>query len=95
MKSALSPAPKVPTKAVAPVYCHKMALDMLLRTQRVSGAMPAEEARDWRAWWRDHAAIDAVLDEEDWAPAAIDWFNRLTGYARHPRSFLRSVVLNQ
>jgi D-aspartate ligase len=82
-------------KAVAPVYCHKMALDILLSTQRVSGAMPAAQARDWRSWWRDHLAVDAVLDDDDWAPAAVDFVNRLSGYAKHPRSFLRSVVLNQ
>jgi D-aspartate ligase len=81
--------------AVPPVFCHQMALNLVLRSQQVSRAMPAAEARNWRAWIQKHPTVDAVLDDEDWAPSAVDLLSRLSAYARHPRSFVRTVVLNR
>ena len=39
--------------------------------------------------------VDAVIDDDDWAPAALDLVGRLSTAARHPRHFLNSVVLNR
>lgn len=78
-----------------PAFCHKNALQLLLRWQEVAGSMPSDEAGQWRQWLKAHSAVDAVLDADDWKPAAVDSLNRLAGYARHPRAFVRSVVFNR
>jgi D-aspartate ligase len=80
---------------VPPVFCNQMALNLVLRSQQSSGAMPAAEAHHWREWIRTNATVDAVFDDEDWAPSAVDLLSRLSAYARHPRSFVRTVVLNR
>ncbi len=79
----------------APVFVHRAALDLVLRSQQASRAMPREEADEWRAWAERHPSVDAVVDADDWKPSAIDWVNRLSSYARHPRAFVRSVILNR
>ena len=76
-------------------YCHRIALGVLLNAQRASGAMPGAEVRGWREWSEQHRAVDAVLDADDWRPTAVEVVNRFSGYLRHPRSFLRSVVLDR
>lgn len=93
LRAASAPAAGDDEAGVA--FCHKAALDLVLRSQTLSRAMPADEARGWRTWLENHATIDAVADGEDWAPAAIDSVSRWSAYARHPRSFLRAVVLNR
>ena len=81
--------------APPPVFCHQMALNLVLSSQQASRAMPSEEARGWRSWVRDHQTVDAVFDDDDRVPAAVDFFSRISAYARHPRSFVRTVVLNR
>jgi predicted ATP-grasp superfamily ATP-dependent carboligase len=79
------------------VYSHKRMLDLVLGLQRLSGRLTSDEARRWKAW---HAAAgvhatDAVRDGRDPAPAFVDTFEWLWSFARHPRSFMRSFVLNE
>ena len=82
-----------PTGARA--FCHKRALETLLRWQESAGSMPTREATRWRTWLKTHHAVDAVIDEDDEAPAAIDSLGRFAAWARHPRAFVRSIVLNR
>lgn len=77
------------------VFCHKNALELVLRWQETSGAMPSKEATQWRDWLKSHQAVDAVIDADDWAPAAVDSLSRIAAYARHPRAFVREIVFNR
>lgn len=79
------------------VYCHKTMLDLVLGLQGLSGQMTAEEVKRWRQWYKRHkkTATDAVRDEDDKMPAVIDAAQWVSHFARHPRSFVRSFVLNR
>lgn len=79
----------------SPVYVHRNAMELMLRWQEASGAMGEDDVRHWRDWISAHAQVDAVTAPDDWAPALVDLVSRLAGYARHPRAFVRSVVLNR
>ena len=79
------------------VFCNRIALEMLLNLQRLSGALPGDEARQWRRWLEDHRgiAVDPLIDTDDLVPTAVELAQILYGSARHPRSFVRSMVLNR
>ena len=79
------------------VYCHKTMLELVLGLQSVSGQMSREEVRRWRDWYRTHrtTATDAVRDPDDRMPAVVDAAQWVRHFARHPRSFVRSFVLNR
>jgi predicted ATP-grasp superfamily ATP-dependent carboligase len=81
------------------VYCHKTMLDLVLGLQGLSGQMSAADVRRWRAWYasasRSGAATDAVRDPDDRLPSMIDAAQWALHFARHPRSFVRSFVLNR
>jgi predicted ATP-grasp superfamily ATP-dependent carboligase len=79
------------------VYCHKTMLDLVLSLQGLSGQMTPDEVKRWRAWYAKHrkTATDAVRDEDDRMPAVIDAAQWVSHFARHPRSFVRSFVLNR
>lgn len=79
------------------VYCHKTMLDLVLTLQGLSGQMSKDDVRHWRRWYADHqpAVTDAVRDPDDRMPAVIDTAQWVQVFARHPRSFVRSFVLNR
>jgi D-aspartate ligase len=79
------------------VYCHKTMLDLVLGLQGLSGQMTREEVHRWRAWYARHerTATDAVRDADDRMPAVIDAAQWVRHFARHPRSFVRSFVMNR
>lgn len=79
------------------VYCHKTMLELVLRLQRLSGQMTRDEVLRWRAWYarNEATATDAVRDPDDGVPAAIDAAQWVSHFVRHPRSFVRSFVLNR
>ena len=79
------------------VYCHKTMLDLVLRLQGLSGQMAPEEVRRWRDWYARHrtSVTDAVRDADDRVPSLIDTAQWVRHFARHPRSFVRSFVLNR
>jgi D-aspartate ligase len=77
------------------VYCHKTMLDLVLGLQGLSGQMSRADVRRWRGWYADHAVVDAVRDPEDRMPAWIDTAQWVRHFAKHPRSFVRSFVLNR
>lgn len=79
------------------IYCHRWTLQLLLRAQRMSGRLSAADARTWQHWYatqRQHAT-DAVADRADPIPALVDHALHLRWYARHPRAFVRQIVLDQ
>jgi len=79
------------------VYCHKTMLDLVLTLQGLSGQMSRDDVRHWRGWVRDHGrgVTDAVRDPDDRVPALVDAASWVRHFARHPRSFVRSFVLNR
>lgn len=79
------------------VYCHRGILELLLRAQGLSGRLSKSEVRYWREWYASHRerAVDAVMDRRDWLPVVVDVAMHLTSYARHPRGFVRSMVLDK
>ncbi|MFY1828241.1 carbamoyl-phosphate synthase [Myxococcus fulvus] len=79
------------------VFCNRIALEMLLNLQRLSGALPADEAKQWRRWLQTHrqVAVDPLIDSDDPMPSAVEVAQILYGSARHPRAFLRMMVLNR
>ncbi len=79
------------------VYCHKTMLDLVLTLQGLSGQMPRDEIRKWRSWYAEHrtGVTDAVRDADDRVPALIDTAQWVQHFAKHPRSFVRSFVLNR
>ncbi|MBZ4421947.1 carbamoyl-phosphate synthase [Myxococcus sp. RHST-1-4] len=78
-------------------FCNRIALEMLLNLQRLSGALPVDEARQWRRWVEEHRGIlvDPLIDSDDLMPTAVEVAQILYGSARHPRAFLRSIVFNR
>lgn len=79
------------------VYCHKTMLDLVLGLQGLSGQMSLDEVSRWRGWYRTNrnTATDAVRDPDDRMPALVDAAQWVRHFARHPRSFVRSFVLNR
>jgi predicted ATP-grasp superfamily ATP-dependent carboligase len=79
------------------VYCHKTMLDLVLTLQGLSGQMSRGDVKRWRRWYADHrrSATDAVRDVDDRMPAVIDAAQWVQHFAKHPRSFVRSFVLNR
>ena len=79
------------------VYLHKTMFDLVLGLQGLSGQMSRDEVRRWRSWYASHrqTAVDAVRDPDDRMPAVVDTAQWVRHFARHPRSFVRSFVLNR
>jgi hypothetical protein len=63
----------------------------------MSGQMSKDDVRHWRRWYDEHrsTATDAVRDPDDRMPAVIDAASWVQHFAKHPRSFVRSFVLNR
>ncbi|MGC4121425.1 MAG: carbamoyl-phosphate synthase [Myxococcales bacterium] len=80
----------------ARAYTHHFIFEVLLRGQGASGRLTRDEVRTWRRWLQDHGAwtTDAVADPDDGLPALVDVAQHLAGYARHPRAFVRSMILD-
>jgi hypothetical protein len=72
-------------------------LDLVLTLQGVSGQMTRDDVRHWRDWVKAHGAgvTDAVRDPDDRMPAVVDAAAWVKHFAKHPRSFVRSFVLNR
>lgn len=79
------------------VFCNRFGMEVLVRSQRASGAMSARDAAGWQRWAADHrdALVDPVADANDPLPIAADVTGMLLSALKHPRSFLRTMVLNR
>lgn len=79
------------------VFTYGAAFRVMVTSQRLSGAFSAEEAERWLTWYEAHEGrrVDAVSDPDDRWPGRIDLVQMLHRHARHPRDFLRSIVLNR
>ncbi len=79
------------------VYCHHFLFELMRRAQTLSGRMSHDEEQRWQRWWEDHrrCATDAVADADDPMPRRVDIAAQLGAIARHPRSFMRAIVLDR
>lgn len=78
-------------------YVHGAKLAILTHGQRLTGHMSAAETRRWRDWRRAHRGhlTDAVAASDDRAPALADAAIIGWSYCRHPRDFVRSIMLDR
>jgi D-aspartate ligase len=78
-------------------YCHKSMFDLMLALQGMSGRMSRVDVKRWRSWYSEHRAVvtDAVRDPNDRLPSVIDSALWVHHFAKHPRSFVLSYVLNR
>jgi predicted ATP-grasp superfamily ATP-dependent carboligase len=83
-------------RARGKTFCNRFGLGLLMGAQRLSKRMSAEDADRWRAWWRENKPqmVDAAADPDDPTPARVDVAWQLYLAARHPRSFVRTVMFD-
>lgn len=95
--SALAAEARAERSSGQRVYCHRLLFELLLLVQGLSSRLSADEERGWRRWWSEHRrrSTDAVVDADDLAPCGVDVATHLASYARHPRAFVRSMVLDR
>jgi len=79
------------------VYVDLFSLRILLFAQRLSGALSHAEKKRWTEWYEMHRdrCTYAVLDTTDKLPAWFAAVQLVARHARHPRNFLKSMVLNR
>jgi D-aspartate ligase len=77
------------------VLCHLIDFELLLRGQRLSGAMSAEDVKVWRDWYATYRdrMVHPIRDRDDWKPFAIEIMRQVLHHLRHPRAALRSSML--
>jgi len=85
-----------PGSANAEVFCNRLGFELVVSLQRLAGRMPAAEAEAWRRWYEAHrrTVVDSTADREDPMPTLADLAAQVHHCLRHPRSFVRKVVLN-
>jgi D-aspartate ligase len=79
------------------VFTYGSAFKVMIASQRLSGAITADEADGWLAWYDRHEGrrVDAVEDLDDPWPALMDRMQMVKRHVRHPRDFVRTIVLNR
>jgi D-aspartate ligase len=77
-------------------FADRLALEVMLRGQRITGRMSAGEARRWRRWYEEHRAsmVDLTLDPDDPRPAYFDVAQRLGHWMRHPWAVVGRMLFN-
>jgi D-aspartate ligase len=91
--SAAVPEPQHTGRVFVDLY----SLRILLLAQRLSGALSSSERKKWTEWYRRnrHRCTYAVLDADDPLPGWVNAVQLTLRHGRHPRNFLRSMVLNR
>jgi predicted ATP-grasp superfamily ATP-dependent carboligase len=86
-----------PAQVNGQVYVDLISLRILLGAQRLSGALSPADVKKWNDWYRSHRdqCTYAVRDDSDKLPFWLAAAQLLLRYGRHPRNFLRSIVLNR
>ncbi len=79
------------------VFTHWLDFQVMVRGRETAGRMSRDEAERWRRWSAQHRArmVDAVLDRSDPLPSLVDTAVGLTHWLRHPRSFIRRIILER
>jgi predicted ATP-grasp superfamily ATP-dependent carboligase len=84
-------------RAVPPgprAYVHSQSVSLLLAFQAFTRAMPREARQEWRRWIAAHDGelSDPVRRTGDRGAALAGVAMELSGFVRHPRSYLRNLV---
>ena len=97
VQQRLAAAPAVSDRSNGRVYVDLFSLRLILAAQRLSGALSSAEGRKWSDWYRQHRAqcIYAAMDANDRIPAVLAAIQLLIRHGRHPRNFVKSMVLNR
>jgi D-aspartate ligase len=79
------------------VFCNEFGMRFMLLAQRLAGRVSADETNHWRRWREEHVGrvVDPAMEAKDPLPGVVDVATQLYGYARHPRAFLRKIVLDR
>jgi hypothetical protein len=79
------------------VYVDLISLRTLFWAQGLSGAISPAERKQWNDWYMQHRdrCIYAAFDPDDKIPFWVAAVQHVARSARHPRHFLRSMVLNR
>lgn len=74
-------------------YCHRGLLRLVRIAQTIT-MLVGHVPEPWGAWLDCHAAslTDAVASDDDSGPEWADALSHVSTFARHPRSFLRSLA---
>lgn len=88
---AVADAQAEPT-ASATAYAHTLLLSLVIAGQTLGRPFGGAAPEPWRRWLRDNRLADAVFDPKDPVPALLDAASHLEQFARHPRSFVRSLL---
>jgi D-aspartate ligase len=93
----LTQASRTPAPGSATVFCNRFGVGVMLSLQRLANTISASELREWKEWYaRNRASIvDPTADGNDLLPVVADVASQLNHCIRHPRSFVRSMVLNR
>jgi predicted ATP-grasp superfamily ATP-dependent carboligase len=76
-------------------FCNRLGFELMISMQRLSNRMSIDEARGWRQWFEGHRVVDSTVDKSDPLPALADVARHIHEYLLHPRSFVRSIVLDR
>lgn len=94
LSSTVAAKPRAPGDMV---YTHWLVFELLTRGQRLTGRMSREETARWQRWKRAHRGriVDAVRDSSDVMPWLVDTIATVRHWVRYPRSFVRTMLLDQ
>jgi D-aspartate ligase len=81
--------------ATIAAHCNRIDFEIMLRAQRLSGGLSAEDVKVWRNWYNDHRGriVHPILDKDDWKPFVTEITRQFFEHARHPRAFLTSTMM--
>jgi predicted ATP-grasp superfamily ATP-dependent carboligase len=93
---AVREAAKMPA-GQARVFIDVHSLRVMLAAQRLSGVLTREERQHWASWQQAHRddSTHAVLDPADRLPSWLAAMQIGSRFLRHPRAFIRGIMLNQ
>jgi D-aspartate ligase len=81
--------------ATVTAHCNRIDFEIMLRAQRLSGGLSANDVKVWRNWYNDHRGriVHPILDKDDWKPFATEITRQFLEHARHPRAFITSTMM--
>lgn len=94
---ALGERANLPRHVNGQVFCNRFGVEVLLKAQRLTGALSETDHAHWESWLNRHrhSMIDPTHAEGDPLPRAVDVMAQLYGYLRHPRAFWRHLALDK
>lgn len=79
-------------QAAATAYAHTFLLSLVIAGQNLRRPFGGEAPEPWPRWLKQNRLADAVFDAKDLVPAVLDAAAHVEQFARHPRSFVRSLL---